>query len=130
MEFSNEKKKEEISRGSGDMRPPPPPHYSSPPPQILKVETNICAILGILEADLKKSSTLKFMMNISFVLSICLHQWVLKKVCTESIFSPQFSIFIPVRTLVSLTLGPRQCSIDTILFYIVKLKHLEATMLS
>ena len=34
----------------------------------------ICAIWGILEANLKKSSTLMFMMNISFVPSICIHR--------------------------------------------------------
>ena len=57
-------KKEEISRGSGGMLPR----------KILKVETKICAIWGILEANLKKSSTLMFMMNISVVTSICNHR--------------------------------------------------------
>ena len=38
------------------------------PLKILKVETKICAIWGILEVNLKKSSTLKLKMNISFVL--------------------------------------------------------------
>ena len=37
-----------------------------PPQKILKVETKICAIGSILEVNLKKSSTLKFMTNISF----------------------------------------------------------------
>ena len=36
------------------------------PRKFLKVETKICAIWGILEANLKKSSTLMFMMNITF----------------------------------------------------------------
>ena len=42
--------------------------------EILKVEPKICAIWGILEANLKKCSTLTFMMNISFVPSICIHR--------------------------------------------------------
>ena len=76
-EIANEKKKKRKLLGSfGSMAPPPPPS----PWKLLKVETKICAIWGILEANLKKSSTLKFMMNISFVPSIC-HHWrvVLKK---------------------------------------------------
>ena len=44
------------------------------PRKSLKVETKICAIWSILEANLKKSSTLMFMMNISFVLWICIHR--------------------------------------------------------
>ena len=44
------------------------------PRKILKVETKICAIWGILEENLKKSSTLMFMMNVSFVPSICIHR--------------------------------------------------------
>ena len=61
------------------------------PGKILKVETKICAVWGILEANLKKSSTLKFIMNISFLTSICIHRsiiWIFigKKVCL-SIFS-------------------------------------------
>ena len=83
------------------------------PRKILKVETKICAVWGILEANLKKSSTLKFIMNISFLTSICIHRsiiWIFigKKVCL-SIFSnrkyffPRFSIFISARILVSAT---------------------------
>ena len=50
-------------------------HAPSPPPlNIFKVETKICAIWGILEANVKKSSTLKFTMNISFVPSIFIHR--------------------------------------------------------
>ena len=47
------------------------------PRKILKVETKICAVLGILEANLKKSSTLKFIMNISFLTSICIHRSII-----------------------------------------------------
>ena len=48
--------------------------WQAPSRKILKVETNlICAIRGIMEANLKKSSKLKFMMNISFVPSIHIH---------------------------------------------------------
>ena len=83
------------------------------PRKILKVETKICAVWGILEANLKKSSTLKFIMNISFLTSICIHRsiiWIFigKKVCL-SIFSnriffpPRFSIFISARILVPAT---------------------------
>ena len=81
------------------------------PRKILKVETNICAVWGILEANLKKSSTLKFIMNISLLTSICIHRsiiWIFigKKVCL-SIFSNRkyfFStIFISARILVSAT---------------------------
>ena len=69
-----------------------------PSPKILKVETAICAIWSILEAILKKSSTLKFMMTISFVPSICIHRSIIlnfiqKKVCL-SIFSPAKYIFL------------------------------------
>ena len=45
--------------------------------KILKVETKICAIWGILEANLKKSSTLKFITNISFLPSICIHRSII-----------------------------------------------------
>ena len=83
------------------------------PRKILKVETKICAVWGILEANLKKSSTLKFIMNISFQTSICIYRSIIliftgKKVCLR-IFSngkylfPRFSIFISVRILVSAT---------------------------
>ena len=44
------------------------------PRKLLKVETNICKIWGILEANLKKCSTLKFMTNISFLPSVCIHR--------------------------------------------------------
>ena len=59
LEFANEKKKEEIFRGV----------RGHGPQKILKVETKICAVRGILE-DI---CTLKFMMNISFVSLICIH---------------------------------------------------------
>ena len=81
------------------------------PWKILKVETKICAVWGILEANLKKSSTLKFIMNISFLTSICIHRsiiWIFigKKLCL-SIFSNRkyfFStIFDSARILVSAT---------------------------
>ena len=56
------------------------------PRKILKVETKICAVWGILEANLKKSSTLKFIMNISFLTSICVRRSIIlifigEKVC-------------------------------------------------
>ena len=58
------KKRRKFLGGSGGMLPW----------KIFKVETKICAIWGILEANLKKSSTLMFMMNSSFVPSICNHR--------------------------------------------------------
>ena len=75
-------------------RPPPPPPT---PRKILKVETKICAIWGILEANSKKCSTLKFMTNISFVPSICTQRSIIlifteKKVCL-SIFFPTENTF-------------------------------------
>ena len=72
----NEKKKEEISKaGPGHTLPPRPPH---PCQKNLKVKTNLtCTIWGILEANLKKSSTLKFMMYITFVPSICIHRSII-----------------------------------------------------
>ena len=83
------------------------------PRKILKVETKICAVWGILEANLKKSSTLKFIMNISLLTSICIHRsiiWIFigKKVClsifsNRKFFFPWFSIFISARILVSAT---------------------------
>ena len=99
--IANEKK-EDISRGGASS-----PLHTTPPPlptpwKILKVETNlICVLWGILEANLKKSSTLKFMMNISFVPSICIHRSIIlifkvEKEClliffsTENIFSVIF----------------------------------------
>ena len=48
-----------------------------PARKILKIETKICAIWGILEANLKKSSTLKFIMYISFVPSVCIHRSII-----------------------------------------------------
>ena len=62
-----------------------------PPRTILKVETNICAVWGILKANLKKSSTLKFIMNVSFLTSICIHRSIIlifvgKKVCLSIFF--------------------------------------------
>ena len=56
-------KQEDISRGVGRMLPR----------KIWKVETKICANWGILEANLKKSSTLKFIMYIIFVPSVFVH---------------------------------------------------------
>ena len=83
------------------------------PRKILKVQTKICAVWGILEANLKKSSTLKFIMNISFLTSICIHRSITliftgKKVCLSiffptEIFFPRLSIFISARILVSAT---------------------------
>ena len=66
------------------------------PRKILKVETKICAVWGILEANLKKSSTLKFIMNVSFLTSICIHRSIIlifigKKVCFLIFF--QWKIF-------------------------------------
>ena len=85
--------------------PPPSPR------KILKVETKICAVWGILEANSKKSSTLKFIMN--FLTLICIHRSIIlifigKKVCLSiffqwKIFFPRFSIFISARILVSAT---------------------------
>ena len=74
----------------------PPPHPTPPPhrpKKIVRVETKIYAIWGILWANLKKCSTLKFMMNISFVPSVCLHRSIIlifieKEVCFL-IFFPQ-----------------------------------------
>ena len=87
------KKKRKFLVGSGGMLPL----------KILKVETKICAIWGIQGANLKKSSTPKFIMNISFVPSICIHRSIIlifikkkKDVCllilfpTENIFSMIF----------------------------------------
>ena len=44
------------------------------PWKMLKVGTKVCAVCGILEANLKKSSTLKFILNISFLPSICIYR--------------------------------------------------------
>ena len=96
------KNREEISRGSGGITPPP-----SPLPA-----TKICAIWGILEANLKKCSTQQFMTNISLIPSICINRSIIsifirKKVCLLIFFPhgkyifPRFSIFISARILVS-----------------------------
>ena len=78
------------------------------PRKILKVETKICAVRGILEAILKKSSTLKFITNISFLTSICIHRSIIlifigKKVCLSIFFQRKIflSIFVSARILVS-----------------------------
>ena len=69
------KKREEIYRAGG--RGGVSGGISPLPPKILKVETKIWEVWGILEANLKKCSTLKFMMNISFVPSICIHRSII-----------------------------------------------------
>ena len=61
------------------------------PWKILKVETKICAVWGILEGNLKKSNTLKLIMNISFLNSISIHRsitliFIGKKVCFSIFF--------------------------------------------
>ena len=81
-------KKEKIStrvRGHAS----PLPHL---PRKILKVETKICALWGILEANLKKSSTFKFIMNMSFVPSICIHRSVIFIFTEKKVY---LSIFFP-----------------------------------
>ena len=63
---------------------------------------------------MKKSSTLKFIMNLSFLTSICIHRSIIlifigKNVCfsiffpRKILFFPRFSIFISARILVSAT---------------------------
>ena len=105
------KKKRKFLAGSGGM---PPSTSTHPSPQTtLNVKTKICAIRGILKANLKKHSTLKFMMNISFVHSICIHRSIIlifleKKVCLSIFFHGKdiflrFSMFISVSILVSAT---------------------------
>ena len=72
------------------------------PPKILNIETKICAIWGILKANLKKSSTLKFIMNISFVPSVWIHRVMI------SIFIPKkvsLSIFFPQNTFFPMNFG-------------------------
>ena len=88
-------KKEDISRGV----------RGHAPPEILKVEIKICATWGILEANLKKSSTLMFMMNISFVPSICSHR------STIFIFIEKKSTHFLTTTVKNLTffLSPTLC---------------------
>ena len=88
------------------------------PWKILKVETKICAVWGILQANLKKSSTLKFIMNISFLFSICIPRSIIlifieKKYACQfflhgKYFVLQFSIFISTRILVS-AMNSRLC---------------------
>ena len=83
------------------------------PCKILKVKTKIRAIWGILGVNLKKSSTLKFIMNISFLPSICIHRSIIlifiekKYACRffshGKYFVPRFSIFISTRILISVT---------------------------
>ena len=65
------------------------------PWNILKVETKICAIGGILGANLKKSGTLKFIMNISFLPSVCIYRSIILTFAEKSMFvdcSPTESI--------------------------------------
>ena len=79
----------------------------------LTVETKICAISDILEANLKESSTIKFIMNTSFVPSICIHGSIILIFIEKSMlvdffphgkyFFPRFSDFISARILVSVT---------------------------
>ena len=134
--IANEKRKRNYFYGRSGGMPPPPPST----PQIVKVKTKTCAIWGILQANLKKCSTLKFMMNISFVPSICIHRSIIlifiekTKVCLSiffprqifpGIFSfhfhenpqfwnffPGFSIFISTKILVSAT-NSRLCLMTT-----------------
>ena len=69
-----------------------PPALSPPlPGKILKVKTKICTIWGILEANLKKCSTLKFMPNISFVSSICIHRSIILIFIEKSMLVKFFS---------------------------------------
>ena len=72
----------------------------------------MCAIWGILEANLKKSSTLRFMTNISFVPSKCIHRPItlifIEKNMLVDFFHGKyiflwFSICISARILVSMT---------------------------
>ena len=82
------KKKEEISRGVLGHANPLAPYN---PRKNLKVKTKFCAICGILDANLKKCSTLKFMMNISFVLSICFHRSIILIFIEKSMLVDSFS---------------------------------------
>ena len=77
------KGKKEISRGV----------RGHAPWKILKVETRICALWDIQGANLKKYSTLKFKMNISFVPSICIHRSIVLIFIENSIFSPTKNFF-------------------------------------
>ena len=68
---------------------------------VWKVETKICAIWGNLGAILKKSSTPKFIMNISFVPSICIHRSIIliftEKTYACPFFFPQTIFFRDIR---------------------------------
>ena len=100
------------------------------PWQILKVETKICANRGILEVNLKKSGALKFIMNISFVPSICIHRSIILILIERSTlvyffppwnsFFPQFFIFISSKILVS-AMNSSLCKVD---MWQVKADHL------
>ena len=93
LELLKEKKRKFLG-GSGGMLPR----------KILKVETKICAIWGILEANLKKSSTPMFMMNISFVPSICIHRSII------FIFIEKISTyFLTIVTNLKFSLSPTVC---------------------
>ena len=113
-------KKEDISRGSGGT--PPHTHTHSPPTshplKILIVETKICAICSILEANLKKTSTLIFVMIISFLPLICIQRSIILIFLEKSMlgfflfffwgggghgkyFVPRFLIFMSTKILVS-----------------------------
>ena len=70
------KKGEEISKGGLGACTPFPL-------KIVKVKTKICAIWGILEANLKKFSTPKFMMIFSFVSSIWIHRSIILLIFIE-----------------------------------------------
>ena len=63
----------------------------------MKVETKICAIWGTLEANLKQPSTLKFIMNISFLPSICNHRSIIlifrEKKCASRFLPPRKIFF-------------------------------------
>ena len=78
LELLMKKKKEKISRGFQEHAANPPP--LPPPKDNFESQTKICAIWGILETNLKKSSTLNwliFMTNISFVPSTCIHRFII-----------------------------------------------------
>ena len=88
------KKKRKFLGGSGGMLPR----------KILKVEIKICAIWGILEANLKKSSTLMLMLNISFVPSICIHRSII------FIFTEKISThFLTIVKNLTFSLSPTVC---------------------
>ena len=84
--ITNEKK--ELILGGSRSIPPPP----TLPRDNFESQTKICAIWGILETNLKKFNTLKFMMNISFVPSIS-DLPTPKYFCLYSEQCPYFQIF-------------------------------------